>query len=88
MLKLQYRATTAIPVEAECVTPANLAGKSSAQVAALPVQHGNVPAPLGEFFSVEADAADGEMLMRRRNGQRVAGSVSAATWFRSAREKC
>ena len=41
MLLLKYRSTTTIPVEAECVTPDILAGKSVAEVAALPVQHGN-----------------------------------------------
>ena len=45
MLRLRYRATTTIPVEAECLTPDNLAGKSAAEIAFLPVQHGNAPAP-------------------------------------------
>jgi formylmethanofuran dehydrogenase subunit C len=63
MLLLKYHGTTTIPVEAECVTPDNLAGKSAAEVAALPVQHGNAPAPLGEFFRVEGDAADSEVVI-------------------------
>jgi formylmethanofuran dehydrogenase subunit C len=57
MLLLKYR------VEAEVITPDNLAGKSAAEVAALPVQHGNATAPLGEFFAVEGDAADGEVVL-------------------------
>src|SRR5262249_33969530 len=61
MLLLKYEHATTIPVEAECLTPDNLAGKSAAEVAALPVQHGNAPAPLGEFFRVSGDAADGEV---------------------------
>ena len=63
MLHLRYRGTTTIPVEAECLTPDNLAGKSAAEIVALPVQHGNATAPLGDFFSVEGDAADRELLI-------------------------
>src|SRR5262249_55468910 len=61
MLVLTYKSTTTIPVEAECITPDNFAGKSAAEVAALPVQHGNAPAPLGEFFTLRGDAGDGEI---------------------------
>ena len=63
MLQLRYHGTTTIPIEAECLTPDNLAGKSVAEIAALPVQYGNAPAPLGEFFSVEGDAADRELVI-------------------------
>jgi formylmethanofuran dehydrogenase subunit C len=58
MLTLRYHGQTKIPVEAECLRPDNLAGKTLAEIAALPVQHGNAPAPLGEFFTLEGDAAD------------------------------
>jgi formylmethanofuran dehydrogenase subunit C len=61
MLLLKYHSTTTIPVEAECLTPDALAGKSAAEVAALPIQHGNAQAPLGEFFTVEGSADDGEI---------------------------
>src|SRR5436309_7291783 len=63
MLLLKYHGTTTVPVEAECLTPDNLAGKSAAEVASLAVQHGNAPAALGEFFSVEGDAGDGEVVI-------------------------
>ncbi len=63
MLTLCYKSATTIPVEAECLTPDQLAGKSTAEIAALPVQHGNAPAPLGEFFDVSGDANDGELLL-------------------------
>src|SRR5262245_56060836 len=63
MLQLTYHGTTTIPVEAECITPDNLAGKSAAEVLSLPVQHGNAQVPLGEFFGVEGDAGDGEVLV-------------------------
>ncbi len=61
MLKLTYFSDTTIPVEAECLTPDNLAGKSPAEIAALPVQHGNAAVPLGEFFRVAGDAGDQEI---------------------------
>lgn len=61
MLTLRYRGTTTIPVEAECITPDQFAGKSAAEIAALPVQHGNRQEPLGEFFDVTGDAADREI---------------------------
>jgi formylmethanofuran dehydrogenase subunit C len=63
MLRLTYHADTRIPVEAECVTPDNLAGKSPQEIAQLPVQHGNASAPLGEFFRVAGDAGDGDVLI-------------------------
>jgi formylmethanofuran dehydrogenase subunit C len=63
MLQLRYRAATTIPVEAECVTPNHLAGKTIAEIAALPVQHGNRSEPLGEFFQVEGDASDGAVMV-------------------------
>ena len=58
MLRLRYHGTTTIPVEAERITPDELAGKSVAEIATLPVQHGNASAQLGEFFAVEGDASD------------------------------
>jgi formylmethanofuran dehydrogenase subunit C len=72
MLLLKYKSATAIPVEAECVTPDNLAGKTAAEVAALPVQHGNAAAPLGEFFTVEGSADDGEVV--------IEGDCSRVKW--------
>ncbi len=58
MLLLKYKSATAIPVEAEVITPDHLVGKTPAEIAALPVQHGNAQAPLGEFFTIEGDVAD------------------------------
>lgn len=63
MLRLRYRGTSAVPVEAERLTPDHLTGKSAAEIAALPVQFGNAPAPLGDFFSVEGDAGDRELVI-------------------------
>ena len=63
MLRLSYRASTTIPVEAECLTPDQLAGKSAADIARLPVQHGNRQEPLGEFFTVGGDANDQQVVI-------------------------
>lgn len=63
MLTLCYHGTTTIPIEAECLTPDNFAGKSAGEIATLPVQHGNTQVPLGEFFSVSGDASDKDILL-------------------------
>jgi formylmethanofuran dehydrogenase subunit C len=73
MLRLHHHGSSPIPVEAECVTPDNLAGKTNAEIAALPVQHGNVQVPLGEFFTVEGDAADGDIT--------IEGDCSRVKWL-------
>jgi len=75
MLTLKYRGHSPVPVEAECITPDNLRGKSVAEIAALMVQHGNAPAPLGEFFQVEGDASDGDI--------RIEGDCSRVKWLGS-----
>lgn len=64
MLRLTYIRATTIPVEAECIAPNALAGKTTAQIADLPVQHGNAPARLGEFFRVEGDADDEHIVLQ------------------------
>jgi formylmethanofuran dehydrogenase subunit C len=61
MLTLKYHGTTTIPVEAEAITPDNLADKTPAAIAKLPVQHGNREEPLGSFFSIEGDASDRQL---------------------------
>ena len=63
MLRLTCFSTTTIPIEAGCITPNGLAGKTAAEITALPVQHGNAAAPLGEFFRVEGDAADQNIVL-------------------------
>lgn len=73
MLLLKYHSTTTIPVEAECLTPDRLAGKSAAEIAALPVQHGNQQVPLAEFFAVEGDAGDQEIV--------IEGDCSRVKWI-------
>jgi formylmethanofuran dehydrogenase subunit C len=63
MLTLTYHATTTVPVEAECITPDQLAGKPALEIAKLSVQHGNAQAPLGDFFAVEGDSADQQLVI-------------------------
>ncbi|MFL5243700.1 MAG: formylmethanofuran dehydrogenase subunit C [Gemmataceae bacterium] len=63
MLALTYRGSTTVPVEAECIRPDLFAGKTPAEIAAMPIQHGNAPAPLGEFFTVTGNASDQEILV-------------------------
>jgi formylmethanofuran dehydrogenase subunit C len=73
MLLLKYQSSTTIPVEAECLTLDNLAGKAAAEVAALSVQHGNTAVPLGEFFTAKGDAGDGEVV--------IEGDCSRVKWI-------
>ncbi len=72
MLTLNWKASTTVPVEAECITPDNLSGKSLAEIERLPVQHGNRQESLAEFFAVSGDAADGEIVLE--------GDLSRVKW--------
>ena len=73
MLTLKYKGTTTIPLEAECLTPDVLAGKTAAEIAMLPLQHGNAQAPLAEFFSVSGTAQDQELA--------IEGDCSRVKWI-------
>jgi formylmethanofuran dehydrogenase subunit C len=64
MLTLSWKSATTIPVEAECVTPDNLIGKSAAEIERLTIQHGNRQVALAEYFAVSGDAADGEIVLQ------------------------
>ncbi len=68
MLTLRCHYAGAIPIEAECLTPDRLTELSARAIAALPVQHGNASVALGEFFAVEGDAADREILIEGDGG--------------------
>ena len=63
MLLLKYHSTTTVPVEAECLTPDGVAGKTAAEIGAMLLQHGNAQAPLGDFFSISGDAGDGDLTL-------------------------
>jgi formylmethanofuran dehydrogenase subunit C len=73
MLLLKYESTTTVPLEAECLTPEGLAGKTTVEIAALPVQHGNKQVPLGEFFRIEGDGADRDIV--------IEGDCSRVKWI-------
>jgi formylmethanofuran dehydrogenase subunit C len=73
MLTLRYHASTTIPIEAEGVRPDLLADKSEAEIARLPVQHGNRQEALGEFFHATGDASDEQIL--------IEGDCSRVKWI-------
>ncbi len=52
MTILQLRNLPDVPLEAETITPDRFAGKSAAEIAALPVAVGNQRGCLGDFFAV------------------------------------
>ncbi len=59
-LALTLHTAPTVPLEAEVLSPAKLAGLSALQAAKLPVVHGNQRADLGDFFQV-GGTADGEL---------------------------
>jgi len=73
MLVLQFIQPTSIPLEAECITPDQLAGKTVEEIAKLLLQHGNTQVPVGEFFRVSGDAGDKEIV--------VEGDCSRVKWI-------
>lgn len=65
MLTLTRRAhTSTIPLECERLTPNHLASLTLAEIAALPLVHGNCREPLHEFFEVAGDPQDGTITFR------------------------
>ena len=60
-LRLYYRNRAATFLEVDGVTPTLLAQRSAAEIAALPVWHGNRQEPLGQFFDVSGSATDGRL---------------------------
>jgi formylmethanofuran dehydrogenase subunit C len=59
-LKLTLHSQPSVPLEAENISPDRLTGLTEAEIAALPVQHGNEQSALGDFFKVEG-TANGEI---------------------------
>jgi formylmethanofuran dehydrogenase subunit C len=55
MTTLTLKTQPSAPLEADCITPDNFLGKSSVEIAGLPVVCGNETTQLGDFFSVEGD---------------------------------
>jgi formylmethanofuran dehydrogenase subunit C len=55
MTKLTLKVQPAVPLEADTITPDNFLGKTTAEIEALPVYHGNEEARLGYFFAVSGE---------------------------------
>ncbi len=60
---LRLRQVTTIPLEVDAVRVEVVRGQSPAQIAATPVQYGNQPVPLAEFFDVSGSAADDQEIV-------------------------
>jgi formylmethanofuran dehydrogenase subunit C len=58
-MKLSLHIQPSVPLEADVISPDQLAGKTEAEVAALPVYHGKEQVPLGDFFTVAGQVSDG-----------------------------
>lgn len=58
-MRLVLHTAPSVPLEADCICPDRLLGKSEKEVAELLVFHGNQKAQLGEFFNVQGEVADG-----------------------------
>lgn len=58
-MKLSLHTQPSVPLEADVISPGQLAGKTEAEVSALPVYHGKEQVPLGDFFTVSGQVSDG-----------------------------
>jgi formylmethanofuran dehydrogenase subunit C len=58
-LTLTLHSQPSVPLEAEALDPGRLAGLGQADIARLPVQHGNRAERLGDFFHAAGEASDG-----------------------------
>jgi formylmethanofuran dehydrogenase subunit C len=58
MITLTLHTQPDVPLEAEIISPTGLAGKSTGEIARLPLQHGNQRVALGEFFRVAGDGGE------------------------------
>jgi formylmethanofuran dehydrogenase subunit C len=59
MTVLSIRTQPQAPLEAEAISPDKFAGKTVAEIVALPVMHGNERGLLGDFFDIEEDFSSG-----------------------------
>jgi formylmethanofuran dehydrogenase subunit C len=58
MTNLTLTSQPKAPLEAGVITPDHFAGKSSTEIAALPVVYGNERISLGEFFAIEGNTSN------------------------------
>lgn len=62
-LSLSWNASTALPIDADCLRPEQLAGLPPTEVARLPVHAGNRTVELGELFRIAGDGGDQHVLL-------------------------
>jgi formylmethanofuran dehydrogenase subunit C len=62
-LTLRCSYTGTVPIEAPCIAADRLADLGSADIAHLPVQHGNTAAVLGDFFTITGNASDADIVL-------------------------
>jgi formylmethanofuran dehydrogenase subunit C len=58
MTTLTIQVQPRAPLEAEIITPDNFRGKAAADIARLPVTHGNEQASLGDFFKIDGKGSE------------------------------
>lgn len=58
-MKLSLHTLPEVPLEAELISPDQLAGKSQQEIANLPVFHGNKEQAIGDFFTIKGKVKDG-----------------------------
>jgi len=51
-LHLQLKGQPEVPLEADCLSPSALAGKTLKEMAALPLLYGNTRVQVGDFFTL------------------------------------
>lgn len=80
-LRLEYFADTKVPVELDGVLPETLAGKSLAEIERLPIQHGNEPIELAQFFRVTGQSDDEtlELVGELRGVHRIGAKMTRGT---------
>ena len=81
MLRLVRRSSSPVPLELDGITPDRLLKLSAAEVARLPVAHGNRSEPLGDRFTVTGDPADGALALAGDTAmlRRVGEAMTAGT---------
>ena len=79
-IKLKIKKQPVFPLEAEAITPDNLAGKTAAQIKKLELFYGNETVNLGDFFDVSGKSTnikdttiiiDGDLSNVKRIGEKM-----------------
>jgi formylmethanofuran dehydrogenase subunit C len=61
-LTIRPIAVSSVPLEVEGIVPNAIRGQSLAEIERIPIFQGNRKIPFADFFSVQGDAADGQMV--------------------------